>query len=650
MFDLSKISVSDQDIEYVEKIFGFTFNDAQKRLIRHWDTADIQACPGSGKTTTLAAKLIILSQKVPKSNREGICVITHTNTAVEEIKSKLGDYARFYQQYPNHFGTIQSFVDKYIAIPFYKHLYKTTPSIISEWDYDQLMRKTSPINLDGTISFLDKNNIFIGGLTFNRFDFSVSTGLNTNEKWILKKLKSETMKKYYEKICNAKKKLLAEGWLKYDEAYALAFRHIREHSKVIKFVKQRFPVIFVDEMQDMEQHQQDIINVLFAEGSILQRIGDTNQSIYSYGRPEPTTEWKPVSRTELALEQSNRISDHLVAKIKGICWNPQKMTGWPNTSPIKPVLIICNSSNIFKVKELFAQIVIENGLHKKGFVKVVGARRSDSRLNINSYWPKYNKKYQSSEFPNLNSFLSECLGRAPSITNIKEIRKMFLSIFCYCLKLNGLKNPLTSFFFTPTSFLKYLEQGGHSEKIGKINTVIAEWFLKLRRGEDIHASVKRYVLAIISFFNVQANRALNNYLSDLTVQASSQIEETKTYHFSHNGETAEIIFDTIHGVKGETHAATLYLETFNRVYDIGGKLLDFIVSDDNGREKLKTKDSATFKRLPHAYVALTRATDFFAICVDITRYSITHKTYFENPINGWQVKYVDSSDELAIKK
>ncbi|WP_431291654.1 UvrD-helicase domain-containing protein [Pedobacter sp. P26] len=646
MFDFSKISVSDQDIEYVEKVFRFSFNNAQKALIRHWEPADIQACPGSGKTTTLAAKLILLSHKVPKHNRHGICVITHTNTAVGEIKSKLGDYGSFYQQYPNHFGTIQSFVDKYVAVPFYKHLYKSTPSIIDEWDYNELMRNSYPMKVDGTISYLDNNNVFLGGLTFNKFDFSVSTDLNTSEKWVLQKLKPETMAKYYEKICSAKEKLLSEGWLKYDEAYALAFRHIREHAKIIEFLRRRFPIVFVDEMQDMEQHQQEIIDLIFGQDTVLQRIGDTNQSIYGYGKAEPTSEWKPVVRADLVLEHSNRISDHLAETVRGICWKPQNMTGWANTNPISPVLFICNPSNIVQVKELFAKIVIENGLHKKGSVKVVGARRSDSRLNINSYWPEYNKKYLSSELPNLNSFLSECLSGVSSVINLKHFRKKFLTCFCYCLKLNGLKNPLSGFYFTPHSFLKYLAQGGNSDKIGKINVAISDWFLRLRKGEDIHNSVKSYVLAIISFFNVQANVILNTYLSDMDVRESVQKEEIKTYRYTHEDETVELIFDTIHGVKGETHTATLYVETYNRVYDIGGKLLDFIVSDDKGRDRIKAKDNASYKRLPHAYVALTRATDFFAICVDVTRYGSIHKTYFEDPSNGWVVRYIDPSDKF----
>src|SRR5659263_111926 len=141
MFDFKKITITDEDIAFVEKHFGFNFNEGQKKIIRFWDSADIQACPGSGKTTTLAAKLIILANKIPKSFKQGICVITHTNVAVEEIKNKLGSYSSFYLNYPNHFGTIQSVVDKFFTIPSYKNEFKHSPKIIDADTYCKEINK-----------------------------------------------------------------------------------------------------------------------------------------------------------------------------------------------------------------------------------------------------------------------------------------------------------------------------------------------------------------------------------------------------------------------------------------------------------------------------------------------------------------------------
>ena len=60
---------------------------------------------------------------MPLENNQGICVLTNTNVSIDEIKSKLGNKADILFKYPNHFGTIQSFVDKFLAIPALKKYY-----------------------------------------------------------------------------------------------------------------------------------------------------------------------------------------------------------------------------------------------------------------------------------------------------------------------------------------------------------------------------------------------------------------------------------------------------------------------------------------------------------------------------------------------
>ena len=65
------------------------FDDEKLAIIRANESTDIKACPGSGKTTTLLAKLVILANKMPLPANKGICVLTHTNVAIDEIKSKL---------------------------------------------------------------------------------------------------------------------------------------------------------------------------------------------------------------------------------------------------------------------------------------------------------------------------------------------------------------------------------------------------------------------------------------------------------------------------------------------------------------------------------------------------------------------------------
>ena len=91
------------------------FDKSKEDIIKENRSCYVQACPGSGKTTTLLAKLIILANKMPLPEGKGICVLTHTNVAIDEIKAKLGTKAEVLFRYPNFFGTIQTFLHKYVT-------------------------------------------------------------------------------------------------------------------------------------------------------------------------------------------------------------------------------------------------------------------------------------------------------------------------------------------------------------------------------------------------------------------------------------------------------------------------------------------------------------------------------------------------------
>lgn len=118
---LRQIEITDEDIDWVESILknGIHFDDTRRSIIKNMDSTDVQAFPGSGKTTVLVAKLAILAQKWPHEN-SGICVLSHTNVAREEIEEKLGntDTGKRLLAYPHFVGTFQSFFDTSVALPW----------------------------------------------------------------------------------------------------------------------------------------------------------------------------------------------------------------------------------------------------------------------------------------------------------------------------------------------------------------------------------------------------------------------------------------------------------------------------------------------------------------------------------------------------
>lgn len=65
---------------------GLDFTDAERQaVLLATGTWDINAAPGSGKTTVLAAKLLLHARKWPYDQR-GICVLSHTTVARDEIQ------------------------------------------------------------------------------------------------------------------------------------------------------------------------------------------------------------------------------------------------------------------------------------------------------------------------------------------------------------------------------------------------------------------------------------------------------------------------------------------------------------------------------------------------------------------------------------
>ena len=82
--------VTDEEINKAEEDIFLgrgSFSDEQKAFLKCLDSCSLQSYAGSGKTSTLVGKLHILAQKRVWETGRGICVISHTNIAVDEIKS-----------------------------------------------------------------------------------------------------------------------------------------------------------------------------------------------------------------------------------------------------------------------------------------------------------------------------------------------------------------------------------------------------------------------------------------------------------------------------------------------------------------------------------------------------------------------------------
>jgi DNA helicase-2/ATP-dependent DNA helicase PcrA len=125
LFTLS--SITDEQVRWACNVMGLPDdafagpdgNDPRQEAIKSLSTIDIEACPGSGKTTLLVAKLAILANGWT-SRSQGICVLSHTNAARNEISQRLSFTTAGHAllRYPHFIGTIHSFVNEFLALPW----------------------------------------------------------------------------------------------------------------------------------------------------------------------------------------------------------------------------------------------------------------------------------------------------------------------------------------------------------------------------------------------------------------------------------------------------------------------------------------------------------------------------------------------------
>lgn len=607
------IIINNNDIFWAENILlpaGKHFDEEQKAIIRCLETKDILACPGSGKTMTLLAKLLILSQQMPFENNRGICVLTHTNVAINEIKSHAYFASQKLFNYPNHFGTIQSFVDKYLAIPGYILRFNKRPRYIDDDVFNSIIER-SYNTLHKARIWLDKKNggglEYLRHLRFNKDNFCISPEI---DKEAFVGINTPT----YREINKLKLQILEWGYLCYDDAYPLAFEYIRKHPGIQKLISKRFAYVFIDEMQDSSEIQSEVLNKIFNEYVVIQKIGDINQSIF-YHDADSKCGWKVNDDRTMNITGSKRFPNSIAQKVENLCIRQQTIVGNGSQDEITPVIIIYNDDNIQQVLDKFGEIIITNNLHKieKSVFKAVGWRGKphDTKRTIPSYWNDYFKeiKVKKTEFSNLKSYLTSQSDSFILSNGVNFYKERLDASFLKCLRIVGITDNERA--FTEKKLYKYISEK-KSDFYLEFRVKLANWCLKIHRQEEILEEIKNYITnEFKAFFNYQMNDELIAFInsSDSEVDNQETNQSNNIYNYSSGTTAIEIEVSTIHGVKGETHTATCYLETFFRGYDIK-RIINYIKC-----EYSEPKQKTVIQNLKMAFVGMSRPSHLLCIAV-----------------------------------
>lgn len=657
-------------------------------------TADIKACPGSGKTTTLLAKLVLLADKMPLDNGKGICVLTYTNVAIDEIKSKLGHKADVLFTYPNYFGTMQAFVDEFFAsaaLQYYygariamvdddraneelykvysarnfsdnclrKFLYqliKEKEAVLSRQDVElcggeevllklgvvkyknqkkkQILLNCSKKNvcyLPSSLSGKNKRNIFD---IVSRISNSVQNKTHVVFEETVKSVKVNFVGKKLESIggkdisfstktgkefVEIKEQQLRSGNLKFYDSFNLALRLLNEFPNLKEELSERFEYLFVDEMQDTRDTELSFLNQAFDKNKInIQYFGDVDQAIFQDEMKNDSL-WKP--KNPLLLNSSKRFGNEIALVVNPFRLDSsESIKGNENVYSLKPIMLVYgdsrkvlptfvdlleqNTINIngksYSVKEYSLLLRDKDPLHRIN-VKAVGwsgTNNQDGKIKISSYFPEYQRNQKSSVEKTQN--LYELLQHR--IDTYQDAVKLLYEIFLDFLRFSGIKSP-DNRYFTKTSLLSEIDKNEDLKDRFKCTLANCTTDLMENKKNDCAIKIANFLeKEFIAIFQYNQGNVSDfcAYQKQVEQQSSmSDVDNVNIYRKS----GIDIEVGTVHSVKGETHVATLYMETFYRTgYESTLLWNQFLGQSYVGRKG----DSVIKEALKIAYVAMSR--------------------------------------------
>jgi len=674
------LQISDEDIRYAELILFekvSVFDKERIDFIKNLDTCDLQAVPGSGKTTALLAKLLILEKYLPLGNNRGLLVLSHTNAAINEIKHKIEKYCPKLFVYPNFVGTIQSFIDEFLAKPFYLNHFKKRISRIDNDLFEENASKFSTFFFSGFTtqeqnnakSFLRVNDLY----KQLRYTHSESGDIKMTRGYFgseinIRKPKGTTKPENYkdwgdnekhrvnEWLKNFRKKLIKDGYICYDDAYFLGFEYLRKYPAIKRILQLRFNYVFVDEMQDMDKHQYEILERLFWDDkksiSIYQRIGDKNQSIFN---PESTFEDIWIDRNiVLEFTESHRLPNIIAKVVERLALRPIAVVGKrknPDGSEIniKPHLIVYDNLSIEKVLPRFARICkqfADSGqisLTSQHPIKAIcwNTQPEEEKIRLPNYFPRFSKQEQklSVNYSCLEAYLHLY---DKSEKSFATIRKNILNSFLKILRLEGVieihGKPITK-----RRILDFLEKD-HFGEWEDLKSKIYCWCLQIIKGKEdlVIADIRKYIPKFLSFFKknithcktfIEEVYSHSTYITYTSTQNPTRINNV----FSENGITIEI--GTVHSIKGQTHIATLYMESFYQrsVQNLGNYESERLHMQLKGHPLPVDAHEYIKQSMKMTYVGFSRPTHLLCFAVHKNRYDAKLGD-IEN--EGWEVVYV----------
>ncbi|MCP4066286.1 MAG: ATP-dependent helicase [Gammaproteobacteria bacterium] len=619
---MTAVRVVEEDLEDLKQLVpDLRFDDEERReALLENSTKDFNAVPGSGKTSLLAAKLLLLAKKWPHS-RKGICILSHTNIAREELTRRLAASAEGSRllTYPHFIGTIHGFINQFLAMAALRNLgikvdviddeifARRAWSIANSYRFSKLRYWVrNQCNGETLVS-----ELFYKGAKLNVLsDGGKLPGAHTGS---------------YKQLVELKNMLADEGLFRHRDMFAFAELALAEQPHLLDVIYRRFPMVFIDEMQDTSWEQEDILNRLFDDRSIVQRFGDIDQQIIS-GDPDAGKRTFP-RKGHGTISTSKRFGGRIAEAVESVRGSQLPVIGEAN-DVYSPTLILYRTADISQVLFRFGDLVVDrfpDPEMAEGAVKAMCARRSgqgnvDPGRHMVDYWPAFDQANKTSAKESLRNLISTQHDLHDQPTLMKRASDVQRAIL---LILRAAKAPVSEGLRDGRSLLRAVrEKGGNIIQLQRLIHELTLHSIPLVSVDDwtsFAAKVYQDLFDLLpNGLTVEEFTALDLFSQ---FEEKEQVKNGDLPTFCKvisSGRELRYSLGTVASMKGETHLASLVLESYgglSKRFDLQ-MALPFIAGLRKDFSKLKTTQQAQMRNL---YVAMSRPRELLCLAANQSR-------------------------------
>jgi DNA helicase II / ATP-dependent DNA helicase PcrA len=281
-------------------------------VVQPFKTASfLDACPGSGKTEVIGLRAAY-EMRSQQWRHSGIAVLTFTNAAAKVIRERVTQFVGAVA-FPHFVGTIDGWLHAYLLNPFGHFITNyagkddgdRTVRIVETGSFSPWLNahKCPTPYIVGDAARLKfhplfANHIFCdveahGFALLNPFaaneetvadgDYVNSEAFRTyaaDKPWL-------TLKRLRRALMECKRGFWRAGFVTFPDAEVICYLLLRRRSDLARLIAQRFPVLMIDECQDLSWTQMEILRLLRDQGSTLHVVGDLNQAIFGFRKVDP---------------------------------------------------------------------------------------------------------------------------------------------------------------------------------------------------------------------------------------------------------------------------------------------------------------------------------------------------------------------------